>query len=101
MRIVIAVIAGLVATGSAEAACAPTARNNPAFSSTAAVKGVDPCTVRAKVAETAPKNRPAAKEEASPGAVERDAEGRRVYRTGNTEIHVGGHVRYDMRTRLR
>ena len=88
-------------TGSAGAAGAPTARNNPAFSSTAAVKAVDPCAVRSKVAETAPKNRPAAKDETPARPVERDAEGRMVYRTGDTEIHVGGYVRYDMRTRLR
>lgn len=83
----------------AAAACSPTARNNPAFSSAAAVRAVDTCDVRAKVAATAPKDRPPAADKA-PAKEERDAEGRLVYRTGETEIHVGGYVRYEMRTRV-
>ena len=105
----VTVLASLGATASASAAECVGARNNPAFSSSAATGAADPCRSTAKPAVTAtarplpagkpnpsaldiPAKTPKAKTETSTSV---DDQGRTVYRTGETEVRVGGYVRVD------
>ena len=89
------------------------ARNNPAFSTGAATGATDPCRPAGPIAPPAPKPgaRPAAQAASAldvpaapkkPAAtVATDAQGRTVYRDGNTEVTIGGYVRMDLSTRSR
>ncbi|MEJ1158762.1 hypothetical protein [Prosthecomicrobium sp. N25] len=93
----------------AMAQCVPAsvARNNPAFSSTAATGARDACApkpqARAKPKPARPEERTVSgldlmeKEGAAKApTVTRDAEGRTVTRVGDTEIRFGGYVRTDV-----
>lgn len=102
----------LLLAGPAAAECVG-ARNNTAFSTSAATGSLDPCEVKARMAVPKPAKPatparkqasaldvPAAPPPAAGPTTTVDEDGRTVTRIGNTEIRTGGYVRFETRGRL-
>lgn len=112
---VFVVCAATVAEGACERT--PGVRNNPAFSSHAALGTADPCKIAPLAARPAPKRNAAPSprpEERTVTAldlatsrrsepevtVERDEAGRTVLRSGNTEVRISASLRFEVSSRL-
>lgn len=102
----------VILAGPAAAACVG-ARNNTAFSTSAATGSLDPCDVKARLDVPKPAKPatpvrkqasaldvPAAPPPAAGPTTTVDEDGRTVTRIGNTEIRMGGSVRFETRGRI-